>query len=174
MTTPGGPAGGVPTGSVTFVDANGLPVGIALLSATAPETATLTTTALSVGMHSIVAAYFGDANFGGAESAPISVSVRASTTTKLRVNGASVKLGKSVTLNAKVVGAKNAVPSGSVAFFNGSVPLGTSTLNSSGVAKLKVKLPLGTNVTSAQYLGDATNAPSTSAPVNVVVTAAPK
>ncbi len=51
-----------PSGVVTFYD-NGTPIGTGTLTKGAPDTATFTTAALSVGNHSITASYGGDANF---------------------------------------------------------------------------------------------------------------
>ena len=170
LTAPGGPAGGVPTGTVTFVDSDGLPIGFAVLSGTTPDVATLTTNALSIGTHDLVGAYFGDANFGSAESAGLSVTVLGDpTTTTLRASARHVRVGKSVTLTAKVSGSPSSHPVGSVSFFDQSSLLGSATLNRNGVAKYRADFPLGTHPIVAMYSGDTTNAPSASAQVTVVV-----
>jgi hypothetical protein len=169
LTPPGDPAAGVPTGTVTFVDSSGVPIGFAVLSGTTPDVATLTTDALSIGTHDLMAAYSGDANFGGAESAALSVAVLGSpTTTTLRASSKHVKVGRSVTLTAKVSGSASSHPGGSVSFTDDTSLLGSATLNR-GVAKYRAALPLGTHPILATYSGDATNAPSASSPVTVVV-----
>jgi hypothetical protein len=170
LTAPGGPAAGVPTGTVTFVDSDGLPIGFAALSGTTPDVATLTTNALSIGTHNLVGAYFGDANFGGAESAMLSVTVLGDPTiTTLHATTKHVRVGKSVTLTAKVSGSPNSRPVGSVSFSDDSSLLGSTTLNRHGVAKYRAEFPLGTHPIVATYSGDTTNAPSASAQVTVVV-----
>ncbi|MBB5048945.1 hypothetical protein HNR60_003716 [Rhodopseudomonas rhenobacensis] len=61
-------AGGVtPTGTVTFND-GGVAIGSAILSG---GTAALTTSALTIGTHSITAVFAGNANFAGSTSSPL-------------------------------------------------------------------------------------------------------
>jgi hypothetical protein len=60
---------GTPTGTVTFFD-NGNPVNTATLSSS--DVATFSTTALSVGVHTITAIYSGDANFNSSTASAAS------------------------------------------------------------------------------------------------------
>jgi hypothetical protein len=70
------PGSGTPTGTVTFYDGAINPadqVGVGALSTTnGVTTATLTTTALAVGPHSVTAVYSGDSNFTGSVSRTMS------------------------------------------------------------------------------------------------------
>jgi hypothetical protein len=57
-----------------------------------------------------------------------------------------------------------------VKFLDGAIAIGSATLNGSGVAKLtKSTLAVGTHPITAQYLGDAFSAKSTSLALNQVV-----
>jgi hypothetical protein len=63
------------TGALTFADGT-TPIGSATLSATTPDTASLTTTALAAGIHHLTATYGGDATHPASPaSAPITVFV---------------------------------------------------------------------------------------------------
>ena len=75
-------AAGTPTGTVTFLD-NG--TTLATVAVDGSGTATLTTSALAVGSHSITATYSGDAGLGGAQSGSASESVGQSGTTVVLV-----------------------------------------------------------------------------------------
>jgi hypothetical protein len=157
--------GGQASGTVTFNDGSAF-LGSASVS---NNTATLTTSALAVGSHSITAVYGGDGNFAGSTSAVLSqVVTKASTTTLLSSSVNPSVSGKSVTFTATVSSA-GGTPTGKVQFLNGATSLATMTLNE-GVAKYSTSaLPSGTNVITAAYQGDANHNTSTSAPVNQVV-----
>ena len=76
--------------------------------------------------------------------------------------------GQAVTFTAKVSSA-GPPPTGKVEFLDGTTRIGTVAL-SGGVATLtKSKLAVGTHLLTAQYLGDAANAKSTSPVLNQVV-----
>jgi uncharacterized protein (TIGR03118 family) len=64
--------GGIPTGAVTFSDGSAL-LGAAPVDATG--VATLNVTTLAVGAHSVTAAYGGDNNFAGSNSAAINITI---------------------------------------------------------------------------------------------------
>lgn len=93
------------------------------------------------------------------------------TTTSLQASAAMAFPGQSVTLTAAVAGptGNGATPTGTVTFLSGTTTLGTTTLNSSGVASFASALPLGTDSVTAQYSGDANFASSTSSTVSIVV-----
>ncbi len=87
------------------------------------------------------------------------------------------KFGQTVTLTATVTdlpGFDKGTPTGTVSFFDGTTKIGTSNLNSSGVATLPVTtLAVGTDSITATYNGDTTNfATSTSLAVQQVVQSA--
>jgi hypothetical protein len=66
-----------------------------------------------------------------------------------------------------VVGASGATPTGTITFTTGTTVIGSSALDSNGVASISPNLPTGTFPVVASYGGDATHAPSQSAPVSV-------
>lgn len=84
-------------------------------------------------------------------------------------------VGASVTLSATVTATSNApAPTGQVAFLDGSTTLGSGTLNSSGVATFTTTtLAIGSHSLTAEYAGDASNAPSNSPMVTLTVTGSP-
>jgi hypothetical protein len=67
--TVGSTGGSIPTGNVTFLD-GAVSLGSVALDATGH--ATVATSTLSIGTHSIAAAYAGDTTFAGSTSAPLS------------------------------------------------------------------------------------------------------
>jgi hypothetical protein len=92
-----------------------------------------------------------------------------STTTSLTSNHNPSQFGQAVTFTAHVRSTGPA-PTGKVKFLDGTIAIGSATLNVSGVAKLtKSTLVVGTHPITAQYLGDADSAKSTSPVVNQVV-----
>lgn len=157
--------GGQASGTITFND------GSATLGSTPVlnNLANFTTSALSVGTHSITAVYGGDGNFTGSTSAALSqVVTKGATTTALTSSLNPSVYGKSVTFTATVSSA-GGTPTGKVQFLNGATSLATVSL-SAGVAKYSTSaLPAGTNVITAAYQGDANHNTSTSAPVDQMV-----
>ncbi len=137
--------------------------------------ASLTTTALPVGTDSITAAYGGDTTFVGSSSTAVSqVVTQASSTTTLKSSLNPSTAGQSVTLTATISGQYGGLPTGSVAFSNGSTSLGSVTLNGSNQAVLTTAtLPQGTDQITAVYSGDTNFTGSTSNTLSQVVAAAP-
>lgn len=77
-----------------------------------------------------------------------------------------------VTLTATVPATGTTAPTGTVTFYYDGNPIGTGTLNASGVAILTTStLPLGTGTITVGYGGDSNYAGSTSAPVSITVVA---
>jgi hypothetical protein len=157
--------GGQASGTVTFKDGSAI-LGSAPVS---NDAANFTSSALTVGTHSITTVYGGDGNFTGSTSAALSQVVTKASTTTLLISSINPSVsGKSVTFTA-TVSSPGGTPTGKVQFFNGTTSLSTVTL-SGGVGKYTTStLPFGTNVITAAYEGDANNNPSTSAPVDQVV-----
>jgi hypothetical protein len=156
--------GGIPTGTVTF-SADGASIGTGTLNATGM--ASVSDANLTVGSHSITAAYGGDANDAPSMSAALTQVVGTiSTATALGVTVAGGNTPE-VVLVATVVGATGPAPTGTVTFMAGNVTLGTATLNSSGVAILSPNLPAGSENVVAVYSGDPLHSVSQSQPVSV-------
>jgi hypothetical protein len=99
----------------------------------------------------------------------------AATTTVLTLSASSVTSGTAVTFTAVVDEVRDASPTGTVTFRNGTTILGTQTLNSSGVAALTIpNLAVGTYNVIATYEGDKTAASSTSSSASLAVNAPPQ
>ncbi|HEY1740032.1 MAG TPA: Ig-like domain repeat protein, partial [Acidimicrobiia bacterium] len=109
-----------PTGTVQFSDGANV-VGTASLDGTG--TATLTTSALATGPHSIVASYGGDANSTASDSSatPLLVEVGpAPTETSVAANVTAPAHGQLVTFTIAVTGES---PSGTVTLLDGTTPI---------------------------------------------------
>jgi hypothetical protein len=159
---------GTPTGTVTFLDGTTSIGGSTLNSS---GVATLTTSALALGTHSITAAYGGNTNFNSSTSSVLSQSVvQGSTTATLISSPNPSSYNQSVTLTATVSSTSPGTPTGTVTFSNGTTSLGTSSLSASGVATLAVTvLPVGTDSITAAYSGDSNFSAATSSPMSQTV-----
>ncbi len=156
-------------GTVTFYD------GAAALGSAAPDgsgVATLSTSALGAGVHALTASYGGDANYAGATSGAVSVTVLQPTTVTLAsAPAASGRLGESVTLTASV-SAASGTPAGTVTFRDGSGVLGTASLTSGSASLATSALALGAHSFTAEYGASGLFAGSTSAALAFTVTRA--
>ncbi len=165
-----GPAGaGVPTGTVTFKDGN---TALGTVPLNGSGGAALTTSGLSRGTHTITAVYSGGGGLAGSTSAPLVQTVgKAATTTTLTSSPNPSLYCKKVTFTAAVTGPAGAgTPTGTVTFKKGSTPIGTGTLNASGVATFSTtSLPRGRYSITAVYGGSSAFEGSTSAPVTQTV-----
>jgi hypothetical protein len=161
------------TGTVTFYSGS-ISLGTATLLS---GMATLNVASLPVGADSITASYAGDANFAGATSSSIRVTITApqpaTTILSLSANPTNTTSGGQVVLSATLSPSRvqGLSATGAVTFYNGSTSLGTATL-SSGVATLNVaSLPVGADSITASYASDANFAGATSSSTTVTVTA---
>jgi hypothetical protein len=146
------------TGAVTFYDgANSLGTGTLSLG-----TATFATSALSIGSHSITAAYGGDANDTGSTSSVLTQVVQAVSATGLGSSPNPSVFGQSVTLTATVT---PSTASGTVTFYDGTNSLGVATLSGGTATLTTAALAVGGHNLSAVYSGDAGDTTSTSSVV---------
>jgi hypothetical protein len=155
------------TGTVTFFDGS-TSLGSASLSS---GKATLSTSALSTGTHSITTTYNGDTNYAPSTSPALTQTVNSliATSTSLTSSPNPSTRNQTVTFTATVT-ASSGTPAGTVKFLDGSTTLGSSTLNSSGVAVLSVSsLSTGSHSITAQYGGSSTDNGSTSPVLTQVV-----
>jgi hypothetical protein len=152
------------TGTITFMDGT-TPIGVPV--AVASGIASIVTSSLTNGNHTVTAVYSGDSNYLGSTSPPITESVGlTATTTDLAVTPPSTTFGQPVTLTATVAPAG---ATGSVTFMDGTATLGTQTL-SNGTATLTTSgLSGGSHSLSAVYGGDSKFATSTSPAVTETV-----
>ena len=166
--TAAAPGSGTPTGSVAFMDGS-TTLGNGTLSG---GKATFKTSALPVGSQSLTAVYSGDANFTTSTSAVLTQTVKQDgTTTSLKSSANPSVFGQPVTFTATVKASSpgSGTPSGTVTFYDydGTMVLGTGTLNSSGVATLSTRsLAVGAQAITAVYGGDGNFLTSTSPGIN--------
>jgi fibronectin-binding autotransporter adhesin len=154
--------GNSPTGNVMFYD------GLKLLGTSALNAsfkASMNTSSLSAGVIVISALYVGDTGNAPSSSNLIQTVVETrtlATTTNALTSGANPSgYAAAVTFSVTVAGSS---PTGNVMFYNGTNPIGISTLNGSGIASLtSSSLPVGWQTITARYLGDATHLPSATA-----------
>jgi hypothetical protein len=183
---------GVATGNVVFtydgtsISSTGFSLSSAGTAATAQGVFTI-----PVGQHAIVASYDGEGGLNASSSAPVGLTVtKAETTMTLIPSATRVVQGEPVTLTATLsTHSGGLAPTGLVTLLSGSspiipgspVPLGGrngfgniqsgSLVTAQGTATSTVILPVGQNIITAQYPGDANYTGSSSATTIVNVEA---
>lgn len=171
------PATGTPTGTVQFMD------GASLIGT--PQTlnafgkASLNTSTLAVGSHSITAVYGGDNNFnktgeGASNAIAFTQDVNKADTSSTAVSSVNPSVfGQLVTFTATVspVAPGAGTPTGTVQFMDGANPVGSlQALDASGHASFSTtSLAVATHYVKAVYSGDGNFNTSTSVAVNQVV-----
>lgn len=134
--------------------------------------ASLSTTALTVGTHSINAAYSGDVFHFGSVSPAVSQVVTATDSLALGSSANPSALGDPVTFTATLTLGGAILPTGTVTFYDGVTVLGTQPISVLGVAQFTTSaLTGGSHTITASYSGDATFPPATSPPLTQVVQA---
>jgi len=148
---------GSATGTVQFQD------GAANLGAPVPLSggqAALPATTLSVGTHSITAAYSGDASDAASTSPAIIQTVNQVGSSVVVTSSANPStLGQSVTLTAAVTPSS---ASGTVQFRDGTAALGSAAISNAKAALAVPTLSVGAHSITAAYSGDANDLASTS------------
>lgn len=158
----------------------GIPIGLLVGPNTPVELTTDVTGSAAYTVGTLVAGiYLVTANFaGGSGMVPTSASLVETvttsnilaTTTSLSASPNPANVGHAVTLSALVTAGASAVSSGTVGFYDGSVMLGSGTLNSSGQATLVTSsLTAGTHALTAVLPATGHFATSTSAVVQEVI-----
>ena len=158
--------GAAPTGTVTFLDGTapiGVPVPLTIISGGGTSgnvlsNATLSTTALPVGINVITAKYNGDSNYAASTATGnVTLDVVLPATIAVMASSSTIQQGQTVTFTAQVTPIQSGGPplTGSVQFLrNGSaispaVPLGN------GVAQFSTSaLPVGGQLIDGIYSGD--------------------
>jgi hypothetical protein len=153
--TPSG--GGTPTGSVDFYDGSVTPADLVdteTLSATIPDSATFTTSYLSVGVHTIYALYEGDGNFATSTTlSPASQTVNPliATTTVVVTSGSPTIVGQSVTFTA-TVSSDSGMPTGTATLYvDGSQASRPEALSSGQASFSTSSLLLGSHTVMVQF-----------------------
>lgn len=154
---------GSPSGTVTFYDGS-TPIGSGTV---AGSVATFTTTTLSVGTHSLTAAYGGDQNFAASTSAALSQAVQNTTATTLISSLNPSTYGQQVIFTATVT-SSGGTPQGTVTFTANNKFLGTVKLISSTAILGVTSLNTGSTPILASYAGSNQFHSSTGTVVQVV------
>jgi uncharacterized repeat protein (TIGR01451 family) len=146
------PGAGAPTGAVTFREGATTLGGGTLVAGTA----TLTTSALAVGSHTVTADYAGDASFNAASGAATQTVQKADAAVAVATSLTPSSPGQAVTFTATVAALAPGAgtPSGTVTFKDGAATLGAGTL-AAGVATFTTSsLATGSHAVTAEYGGD--------------------
>ncbi|HKF21440.1 MAG TPA: Ig-like domain repeat protein [Candidatus Angelobacter sp.] len=168
------PGGGTPSGTVTFLD-GGTPIVSGTLSG---GIVTFTTSALTVGNHTITTNYGGDGggfigSTGSLTGNPQVITSITGTATTLAASQGTITLGDSVTFTATVT-ATAGTATGVVVFFDGSTLLGSGTLNQGTPNQATFTTSLlsvsaSPHSITANYQGDTAHDPSASSASSVTV-----
>lgn len=160
------PSCNTPTGTVTFLDGT---TAIATAALNASGVASVSTSALAAGTHSISVTYAGDRDFAASSSPAISQSVVIPpSTTTLSASDTAVLVGQGVTLTAQV-SSPGATPGGTITFKNGTATIGTVSLSGASATLITSFAQVGAYSITALYSGDALHLGSTSAPLAITV-----
>jgi VCBS repeat-containing protein len=149
------PGAGTPTGTVTFLDGDGV-MGTRTLSA---GMGSFTTSALAVGSHPITVSYGGDGNFNGNSGSlggSAQIVAKASTTTTVSTSQNASVFGQAVTFTATVsaMAPGAGTPTGTATFLDGDGAIGSATLNG-GVATFTTSaLAVASHTVTVNYGGD--------------------
>jgi YVTN family beta-propeller protein len=151
---------GTPNGNVSFKAGNAS-LGVVNLVG---GSASLTTSALNAGSHTITAHYFGSTRYAASSSALTQTVNKAATTTIItNASPDPSTYGQPVTFTATVSTSAGSA-GGKVVFKRAAIVLGGGTLSGGAVSytTTATQLPAGTEAITAVYNGDANHAASTS------------
>jgi sugar lactone lactonase YvrE len=158
------PTGSV-LGTVSFYNGTTL-LGMGNLNSSGVTT--FSTTSLPAGVDGLTAVYSGNVGFAASTSSVLTetvtaVSSTAPTTTALTASPNPAEWGVSITFTATISPTPTGTPTGTVSFYIGTTLLGSSEVNSSGIATFTISsLPSGSDSIKAVYSGNAGFAGSTS------------
>jgi len=159
-----------PTGTVTFLDTfNGTTTTLGTAILAANGTASVNPS-LAKGSHSIVATYSGNADDNTSNATLVLIVNAATNTVTVGANPNPATVKSNITFTAKVT-SDGGAPTGNVNFLaNGTIALGTASLNGAGTAQVvNATLGAGTYQITAVYAGDTDNAGAASAAISVIV-----
>jgi len=156
--------GWIPTGIVTFKNALRTMATVPLVNGQAAYTTAFS----AIGNQPITAVYSGDANNLKSTSSTLNEVVLVGTTTSLVTSNASAIVGQPVTFTATVTG-QSGTPTGAVTFtINRNKPVTVPLANGRAAFNWTFAIS-GARTVTAVYSGNATYAPSASAPLNEIV-----
>ena len=152
----------IATGTVTFFDGTQFLAQLSLSNGAA----TFTSSNLSVGVHTLLASYSGDAADSASASPQLAIEIEpAPTTLTLAPLPATAIYGAATTLSASIT---PAYATGTVTFFDNGILLGSPTLTG-GAASITTTLAVGQHSLFAQYSGDPNHLPTSSAPWTITI-----
>lgn len=170
------PGTGTPTGAVRFMNGSSLLGTSNLKPDNGIMRATLVTSSLAVGAHSITAVYLGDLTDKGSTSAALSTTVgQATTRTTVSASTTGPVHSQALTFTAtvSVVSPGAGKPAGTVKFKEGATVLGTGVLKLvNGVSRATfttTMLTAAKHTITAEYVGGLNNMGSTSSPLSLTV-----
>jgi MYXO-CTERM domain-containing protein len=162
------PGAGTRTGTATFLDgATVLGTG----AVNASGVATLATSALGVGSHTITVSYGGDTNFATSTSPAVTQVVNQDGSSVAETSAPNPStFGASATFTATVTSTgTGGTPTGNVVFKEGATVLGTSAVNAAGVATFSTPaLAGGAHTIDAAYAGDTKHTAATGTVIHTV------
>jgi hypothetical protein len=154
------------TGNVTFTSGS-TTLGTSTMTA---GVATLTSSTLPLGSDLITATYNGDGSYNPSVATLTQTVAKATPTVTVSTSGSSI-FGQSVTITASVPPG----PTGTITISTGGVTLGSGTVTASNgtVTVTTTTLPVGSDLITATYGGDATNNSATGTTTQAVTKASP-
>lgn len=155
----------VPTGIVTFTN-SGVALGTGRLDGSGR--ATLQTSSLDVGSHTIEVSFAGDANFSSGTSSLAQSVSSSNSSTMLSVSTSPATYGTPLVLTA-AVSTNGGVASGKVLFLENDNTVGSASLNAGMAVFTTASLAPGRHNIVASYQTDGRTDASTSAPVSFLV-----
>jgi hypothetical protein len=164
-------SGGIPTGTVTFLD-GGNNLGSSALNNSGAATFSAAALSAAGSPHSITAVYSGNSSFAGSVSSVLMQFITSSSATTITSSQNPAPASNEVTFTAVVTGT-GGTPTGTVAFFDGTNNLGGGSLNSSGVqtfSTASLSASGSPHAITAVYSGSSAFASSASGVLSQVVT----
>lgn len=151
------PGAGNPSGTITFKDGTTV-LGTVPVDSSTGEQASVTTSALSVGQHAIVATYNGDDSFLSSTDSTTQKVERAQTSTLVTSSANPARTGQGVKFTAEVtpVAPGAGHPTGTVVFTVNGAPLGSpvAVIDGAATSSAFASLSPGTYAIKAIYSGD--------------------
>lgn len=172
--------GNLPTGTITFFDGS-TQLGTAQTiqssrsgTCAVQATASLTTSAFTLGNNSIMYKYSGDTNYGAANSVAVTDDAQIGTAVALTSSAPTIQQGQSITFTAKITPAQTNGPAitGTVSFTSNSNSLGSAPVMNGQAQLPTTALSAGSDQIVANYSGD-TNYASASFVITQQVTPGP-
>ena len=159
--------GSLVTGPVVFLD-GATPLGQANLSS--GGSATISTSTLSPGIHSLSVTYAGDRNNGPSASPIVTVQVKQTGQLVLASSSNPALTLDQTTLTASMTVGVAPAATGVVQFHEGTVLLGTAILDAKGTATVQAgPFSAGAHTLTASYAGDTSDYPADSVPLTLQV-----